>query len=252
MKKVLTAMTASGLAAGTALAGVTTTLDLASAYVFRGVTLNDGAVLQPGIEASGFDMPEEWGAVAIGAWGNYDLDDYKPNGVSGSEFQETDWYGSYSLPELVEGLDLYIGYTEYTYTYGTNSRDKEMNFGAGYEISGVYLDLAWYQGVGGGIGTQAYIELLAGYALDVSDELSASIDASIAYLDPDDSSAADSGFHNYSIGGSVSYALTDAWSAGASVAYIGQGDDDVLGDSTAGSAGYDVEFVGMIGVACEM
>ncbi|MDP6631544.1 MAG: MltA-interacting MipA family protein, partial [Kiritimatiellia bacterium] len=37
-------------------------LDVASAYVFRGATLNDGLVLQPGLEISG--LP-----VTLGVWG---------------------------------------------------------------------------------------------------------------------------------------------------------------------------------------
>ena len=86
MKKTITMTMAAALVAGVAMAEVAVTLDLASAYVFRGVTLNDGAVIQPGIEASGFEIPEEYGALAVGAWGNYDLDDYSQNGAVGSSF----------------------------------------------------------------------------------------------------------------------------------------------------------------------
>lgn len=49
--------------AGTAVAEVSTTFDFASAYVFRGVTYNDGPVFQPGIEAAGLGMPEAYGAL---------------------------------------------------------------------------------------------------------------------------------------------------------------------------------------------
>ncbi|HSR87586.1 MAG TPA: hypothetical protein VLL07_01425, partial [Pontiella sp.] len=114
MKKTITTMIAAGLVASVATASVDVTLDLASAYVFRGVTFNDGAVFQPGIEASGLGLPEEYGAVAVGAWANYDIDDYGDT-LESSEFSEVDWYLSYSLPTFVEGLDLFVGYTEYTY-----------------------------------------------------------------------------------------------------------------------------------------
>ena len=106
MKKIITTTIAAGMVAAVASAEVSVTTDFASAYVFRGVTLNDGVVIQPGIEASGLGMPEQYGSVAVGAWGNYDLDDYAPAGAVGSSFQETDWYGSFSLPEFVEGLDV--------------------------------------------------------------------------------------------------------------------------------------------------
>ena len=252
MKKIIVAAMAAGLAASVATAEVGVTLDFASAYVFRGVTLNDGAVFQPGIEASGFEIPEEYGSLAFGAWGNYDIDDYGGN-VGSSTFQETDWYFSYGLPTLVEGLDLSVGYCEYS--YGSGASDEEISLGAGTEIAGIGLGLTFFQGVGGFIGTQSYIEATAGYGLDLSEELSASIDASAAFLDPDDSATTESGFHNYSIGAGLSYAISDAWSAGLSGAYIGQGDDDVLVDEDlagTGTFGYDVEFVGMFSLACEM
>ncbi len=254
MNKIITTTLTAGLIASmsyaeeaTAPAGsVSVTADFASAYVFRGVTLNDGAVFQPGIEVSGFGMPEEYGSFVLGAWGNYDIDDYSGN-VPGSTFTETDWYASYSLPEIVDGLDLFVGYCEYT--YGGAARDEELNIGAGYEIAGIGLGLTLYQGVGGLIGSQTYVELTAGYALELSEELNASIDASAGFMEYDDAVTLDSGFHNYSIGASISYALTENWSAGASITYIGQGDDKVLAD---GVFGYDVEAVGMIGLACDM
>jgi len=39
------------------------------------------------------------------------------------------------------------------------------------------------------------------------------------------------------------------WSVGASLTYIGQGDDQVLPD---GIGGYDVNVVGKIGLSCSM
>lgn len=248
MKKIIVTAMAAGLVAGVASAEVSTTLDIASAYVFRGVTLNDGAVVQPGIEASGFGLPEECGSISAGAWGNYDLNDYSQNGAVGSSFVESDWYASYSLPSLVDGLDLSVGYCEYAYAGGAS--DKEVNVGAGYEIAGVSLGVTYYQGVGGLIHQQKYVEFDAGYGFDISEELSASVDASAGYLDP--SVAGESGFSDYSVGASLSYALSEKWSAGVSATYIGQIDDKVLPDTTASTVGYDTSFVGMFSLACDM
>ena len=252
MKKTITTMIAAGLVAGVAMAEVGVTLDFASAYVFRGSTFNDGAVFQPGIEASGFELPEEYGAVALGAWANYDIDDYD-GAVPGSTFTETDWYVSYSLPTLVDGLDLFVGYTEYM--YGGDSRDEELSLGAGYEVAGVGLGLTWYEAVGGGISGQTYVDLAAGYGIDISEELSASIDATLGFMvsqsTANEADGLEDGFNDWTLGASIGYAPTEAWSAGFTVTYIGQGDDTVLVDVDDGGT-YDTEFVGMFSLACEM
>lgn len=248
MKKIITTTIATGLVATSALA-VDVTLDLASAYVFRGVTLSDEASFQPGIETSGFGLPEEYGGVTFGAWGAYDLDD-SYTGASSSTFQETDWYVSYSLPAFVDGLDLFVGYCEYS--YGAGSSDEEFNIGAGYAIAGVGLGATYYQGVGGAISTSAYYEFAAGYDLEVTEELVVSLGARLGYADPD---GGESGFSDYDLSAGISYPLGDVWSIGASATYIGQIDDDVLADETLssdpvnGSLGYDVDFVGMLSLA---
>jgi uncharacterized protein (TIGR02001 family) len=243
MKKMIATTITAGLVAAAATAGVDVTLDFASAYVFRGITFNDGPVFQPGIEASGMGLPEEYGGVAVGAWGNYDIDDYGGL-LNSSEFSEVDWYLSYSLPTFVEGLDLYIGYCEYTYPNG-GTADKEGNIGAGYEIAGIGLGYTAYFNVGGGA-KDVYNEFTLGYGLDLSEELALGLGASAAYLAADEG---DSGLHDGSLSADLSYALGEVWSVGASVAYIAQLDDEILVDETldtTGDFGYDVSFVGML------
>lgn len=238
MKKIITTTLAAGLVAA-ASAEVSVSMDFASAYVFRGVTLSDGASFQPGIEASGFGLAEEYGAVSAGAWGSLDLD-----GDNSSTFQETDWYASYSLPTYVENLDLFIGYCEYS--YGAGSSDKEANIGAGYEIAGVGLGLTYYQGVGGLIGTSSYLEFAVGYGYDFSEDFSGEVGARFGFADQD---GGESGFQDYDLSAALGYVLSEKWSVGASVAYIGQGDEKVLPEAPGL---YDVNFVGMIGLACDM
>lgn len=242
MKKTIIAVMAAGLVATVASADVGVSLDFASAYVYRGVTFNDGFVFQPGIEASGLGLPEEYGSVAVGAWANMDLDDYG-NTLATSEFSEIDMYFGYSLPTVVSNLDLYVGYTDYTYPGASGPSDKEASVGAGYEIAGVGLSLTYYMGIGGGINGSSYIEGTAGYGFDLTEELSASVDASVGFADYD---GGESGLNDYSLGGSIGYAITDVWSAGASLTYIGQGDDMVLPD---GMYAYDVDLVGMVGLS---
>ncbi|WP_372806201.1 hypothetical protein [Pontiella sp.] len=242
MKKIITTTIAAGLVASGAFAEVAVTMDLVSAYVYRGATFLDKPSFQPGVEAAGFGLAEEYGSIAFGAWGSYDLD-----GDNSSTFQETDWYVSYGLPSMVDGLDLSVGYCEYS--YGSNSADKELSFGAGYDLSGVGLGVTLYQGIGSsliGIGTQTYLEFTAGYGYDFTEELSGSIDASLGWLD-EGNAGDESGFNDYSVSASLGYALSELWSVSGFVSYIGQIDDAVLTDDE-----YDVSFVGGIGVSCEM
>jgi hypothetical protein len=56
----------------------------------------------------------------------------------------------------------------------------------------------------------------------------------------------ESGFNDYTLGANVNYALSDIWSAGASMTYIGQGDDEVLPD---GMGAYDTDVVGTLSLA---
>ena len=107
------------------------------------------------------------------------------------------------------------------------------------------------------IDNQTYVEATAGYGIDIDENLSASIDASVGYLQQSDAAVAadptlDDGFHNYSIGASLGYALSEAWSVGLSAMYVGQIDDAVLPDTTTGGVGYDVDFVGMLSLTCDM
>lgn len=244
MKKIVTAVLAAGLSASIASAG-SVTADFASAYVFRGTTFNDEAVFQPGVEA-GLAIPEEYGSVSIGAWGNFDIGDYGGD-IESSEFSEVDLYGSYSLPTIIDGVDLALGWTEYTYPTGGNA-DKEASVGAGFSLADIALGATAYFGVGGAISGSAYYEFTAGYDFEVSTELTASLGASAAYADID---GGESGMNDGTVSAGLSYAINEAWSAGVSGTYIAQLDDDVLVDVEDGG-GYDVDFVGMFSLACEM
>ena len=174
MNTVLQRISVAGMVAmvltSAATAEVSVGFDFKSAYVSEGTTFNDGPVLQTWIEAYGLGLPEQYGSVVLGAWGNYDFNDYLDVAVANS-FQETDWYASYYLPELVKNLDLFVGYIEYT--YGAGAYDKEFNLGAGYGICDLDLGLTYYQGVGGFIDTDVYVKLAAGYGIELSEDLRA-------------------------------------------------------------------------------
>jgi len=231
--KVLTGLVAVLVMAASAVYGAeaSLSLDVASAYVFRGATFNDGLVAQPGLEVGGL------GGLSVGVWGNIDIDDMD-GALEGGEFSEIDIYGSYALP--VEVIDLSIGYTEYTYPLG-GVADREVGVSAGTAAGSVDLGIDVFYGIDGGIEKTLYAELSAGTGFDIG-AMTAEIGATVGFLDPDEG---ESGLHNFTATAGLGYGAI-----GASVTYIGQIDDDVLVDVEDGGS-YDVEVVGVLSAAVD-
>ena len=220
-------------AASAEAAEVSASLNVASAYVFRGVTFNDGFVVQPGLEVSGLPIP-----LTIGVWGNLDIGDY--TGVlDGGQFSEIDLYGCADIPLPVDWLGLSVGYTEYTYPSGGGKADREANLTG--EL-GLLLSpsLSVNYGVGGAIENSLYLELGLGHEIEWAECFSVGIGTVVGYLDPDEG---DGGFSHYALTAGVSYSLFSA-----SLTYVGQVDDEVLRD---GAGSYDVKVYGTIGVSYE-
>ncbi len=201
-------------------------VDFASAYVFRGVTFNDGLVAQPYLEAG--DLP-----VTVGVWGNFDIDDYD-GALDDGQFSEIDFYAGYDLP-LDGPVGVSLGYTEYMYPNSTAEADREFSLGASLDTI-LGPSVTAYYGVDGGLEESLYVEGGVGHSVDLSEEVALDLGALVGYSSPD---VGEDGFSHYSVSAGVSYSYVSA-----SVAYIGQIDDDVLTDDA-----YDVEVVGMLGVS---
>lgn len=212
-------------------ADASVSLDVASAYVFRGATLNDGTVLQPGLEVSGL------GGLSIGTWANLDIDDYN-NTLASSQFSEVDLYGSYAIP--IKVMDLSIGYTEYTYPSGGGDSDREFGLNAGISAAGMDLGAGVFYGVDGGIKDSAYAELSIGKDIELADDLGLSAGATLGYASPDEGK---DGLSHYTGTLGLSYKVVSA-----SVTYVGQIDDKVLPD---GPGAYDVDVFGTLGVSLD-
>ena len=88
-------------------ADVSVTLDFGTAYIWRGIVLNDDGVMQFGLDAS----PLNIGSVPIGfsVWGNYDMGDYD-GAIEGTEISELDLVVYAGLPYGFE-----VGYIEYQF-----------------------------------------------------------------------------------------------------------------------------------------
>jgi len=206
-------------------AEATVGVDVNSAYVFRGVTFNDGFVAQPYLEVSG--LP-----IDIGVWGNLDIEDYD-GAVDGGQFSEIDIYGSYTLP--IEAVDASIGYTEYTYPQGAEA-DREISLSLGLGDVLLAPSLGIFYGLDGGIEENVYLEAGARHEVAVTEDIGLSLGAVVGYLDPKEG---EDGFHQYALSASLSYQFVSL-----GVTYYGQIDDDVLTDDA-----YDVEVVGTLGLS---
>ncbi len=209
-------------------------LDMVSSYVFRGATFNTGLALQPGIEVSG--LP-----VTLGIWGNLDIDD-GDGSLSSGQISEIDIYCSYDLPMDLDSLSLSVGYTEYTYPTGGDA-DRELSLTAA--LSGTrILDMlspsfGVFYGIDGALEKALYVELGVSHERElgnICEGLSGNLEIAVGYMAPDEGS---SGFSHADITLGVGYRALSA-----SVTYVAQIDDDVLGEA------YDTELFGKIGVAC--
>lgn len=237
-KKLIIIMVAALTAGGIRAAEVSASADFASAYIWRGATVNDGLVFQPGAAISGLPIPEQYGAVTLGTWANYDI----AENVNGeSEFSEVDYYLTYTLP--VKAVDLSATYTEYTYPHGA-SADREVAFTAGKAIgeTGLYPSFTVNYGVDGAIEQDWYIQGGLAYSRDLTDAVSLSAGVKAAYAIDDDGA---DGFNDATASLGLAYALTENWSIKGSLNYVAQLNDEVLTDDE-----YDKPVYGMLGGAC--
>ena len=232
MKKV-TAIALAVMMAGITMAedGVTVSMsaEVASAYVFRGSTFNDGVVLQPGLEIGGLPF-------TVGVWANFDIDDYD-GAVNDSQFSEIDIYAGYDLP--VEGLSM--GYCEYAYPGAEGEADREISLS--YELPvALAPSVSINYGIDGGIDKSLYVEIGISHEIEASEDVAVSLEAAVGYLEPDEG---ESGFSHYAVSAGASYSMFSL-----SLNYVGQIDDDVLPDVADGGS-YDADFYATLGIAQE-
>ena len=101
-------------------ADATVGMDVASAYVFRGNTLNDGPVVQPALSVGNFKLNEEITLpLTLGVWANMDIGSYNHT-LDAGEFSEVDFTACYALPKVIDKLGWSVGYIEYMYPGGAD------------------------------------------------------------------------------------------------------------------------------------
>ncbi len=214
-------------------ADATLNMDVNSAYVCRGVTYNDGLVLQPSLDVlkGGFD---------VNIWGNLDIDDY--DGILDSgEFSELDLTMTYS--RSFDKLSLTGGVIGYVYSAGGGDKTTAELYGnASYALADkITLGLAVYYDVDEFKDTCYSMASLA-YTQPVGDKVSVTAGAAAGYM-ARASKYGESGFNEYKLSLKASYALTDTLGLGANINYTDAIDDDVLVT--------DVNTFGGVSVSCK-
>jgi len=226
------------MTAGTAVAvEVTGGVDLYSAYVWRGITFNDGLVVQPSMDVTA-------GGFNFNVWGNLDIDDYDKR-LDDGEFSEIDLTLSYTVeagPLSVTG-----GYIEYLF--------PTTDVGGAPGTREIFVDLSGEPADGFVLGVIAYYDIdevedyyftpYAGYSLAMSEELSLDFGASCGYAGKDFAIGGKSGFHEYTFYLGAGYQMGEV-SLSALLGYTDTMDKDVLPE---GKEAADVNFFGGIGIS---
>jgi len=185
---------------------ITTTAgaDLASAYIFRGMTFNKNPVLQPLLKMQS-------GGLTLGAWGNEALD-----AEEGELEQEVDAFASFDIP--FEAVTVSLGYTEYMYPDSEFDNDQEIMAKISIPTM-LNPTLAAYHGVGGGILDTNYYELGLKEEVFATSGVSGTMGGTLGYLDRE---TGEDGLSHLTLSAGLSYKVI-----AASVNYVVETDEDV-------------------------
>lgn len=237
MKRIFSMAALVALATGgtatlaSAAAVVTTGMDINSAYVWRGITSNNGLVLQPSIDVvnNGF---------GINVWANYDASDYHGN-VEQGRFSEVDLTASYAFK--LGSFDASVGVIEYTFpaTYPKNYAP----FGKAAASTGeIFAGLSKDLGAGFTLGAKVYYDFdkvndfyiapTLGYSYSLNDKTTLGLGGTVGYAGQKFAQywggATDAGFFSYTLTASVKYMVTEACGLGANINYTDSMNNKVL------------------------
>ena len=214
-------------------ADATVGIDLNSAYVWRGITFNDGFVIQPSIDVA-------QGGFGLNVWGNIDASDYDDSLETG-EFSEVDITLSYAFDTDPVGVS--IGYIEYlfpTTEMGGSEGTRELFVSLGMDIVGsfsggldIYYDIDEFKDI--------YTNLSLAYSASLNDKTSLDLGAAMGYYFFDDDEA-DDGLFDYTLSAGLSYAVSDRLNIGASINYVDSFDEDRLETDTNFFGGVSVAY----------
>jgi len=198
-------------------------VDVNSAYVWRGRTLNDGVVVQPAIDIS---MPSGFG---INVWGNLDVGDYDGSLEEGA-ISRIEVKGSYGFDVGPVACD--VGYIEYLFPWTGSTNTVRTGTREVYAVGeipivggmaarvAVYYDFDEVKDI--------YANLGLIYAFEISDGWSTEMSTLAGNAGRDASAGEDGGLHEYTFSLSTTYDVGESVVFGASLAYTDTFDKDVL------------------------
>jgi len=204
----------------------TVSLDFFSAYVWRGITFNEGAVMQPSIDVA---LP---GGFGVNVWGNFDIDD-SDGALDDGEFSELDATVSYSFS--AGAADLAVGFVQYTFPQQPGPDDSD--------TMEVYVSASCAVARGVACGLDIYYDIdqvddfyataSLSYSRALSGRLTGELNGSAGYAGGGWTANGKPGLFDYSIGLVLSAPVSDVLSAGANAVFVGSLDDDTLSDDMA-------------------
>ncbi|MCD6388165.1 MAG: hypothetical protein J7L69_02050 [Desulfobulbaceae bacterium] len=185
-------------------------IPIVSKYVWRGMEINEDAVLQPSLTlaSSGF---------SFNLWGNMDLTDFGEDECVYTsdcdsrawQFTEIDLTIDYS--HSFDKLTLGVGLIDYLYPNWDDAEDtQEVYLATSYDVLfqpsfTLYYDFNEVNGF--------YANFAIGYSFSINDRLDIDLSSSIGYADSDYNSASfgsdDSAFVDFNIGVEVPFRATD-------------------------------------------
>lgn len=201
-------------------------VDLRTAYIYRATVYNDGYVVQPWAEAT-------VGPVTVGVWANHDLEDFGGT-LEKNRISEVDLTLTYAFPSIY-GWDSSIGYAEYLFP---NVADGE----GGALLGTREVIVTVGRPIGGGFAVRSVLSydvdqvedyhaaLRLSFAHTLCSKMSFSAYGQGGYVGRKFSASGESGFYDYDVRLSVSYALNDHLELGIMGGYTGSLDTEVLAD----------------------
>ncbi|MBN2370341.1 MAG: MltA-interacting MipA family protein [Vicinamibacteria bacterium] len=199
--------------------------DLNSAYVWRGITFNNGPVLQPWLDVSGI-MIANGVSLGTNVWMNVDIDDYD-GALKSGEISEVDLMLTLSLPKGFKA-----GYVEYTFPGGAlGSREL---FGGWSGGSGVILAVNAYYDVDEA--EDFFATVGVGKGLKLGEKADLRLDASAGFAGEKFAQAysgRDGGLYNYVLSAKLSYTVSAKASLAAMAGYTDSFDEKILPEQNA-------------------
>ncbi len=203
------------------------TMDVYSAYVWRGLVVNDRPVWQPGGTVS--YKTGEYGTFSANAWANFDMTDRMGHTQFGG-LSEIDYTASYAID--VGPVSLSVGHIWYTFpsvsdsAYGTSTREVYATAQYNNDIVNpfvkVYYDYEFADGFYGNAGVNKTVKL--------SDQISVGSEVSVGAGDSDYMGAYfgtdGSGLVDFNAALFASYSITDHISVGPRLAWMSVLDGD--------------------------